>query len=95
MTVDPFSQSNQSIYVKQIRKNPKPGAATKAYVDIVYHNVRIKGWSIVEKKGGGHFVSPPANNSGKRFFPTIELSDSDRTYVENLILAKAREKGFI
>jgi hypothetical protein len=93
--LNPLPGPNQFISVLQVRPSPKPGAATKAYADILYHNALIKGWSVVEKKVGGHFVSPPANNTGKRFFPIVELSDPDRTYVENLILAAAREAGLI
>jgi len=92
--VIPQPSENQFIFVLHLRPSPKPGAV-KGYADVQYHAVTIKGVSIVQHNGG-HFTGLPNNvgKNGKRF-PIVEVSEPERSQIEKLVLAKARELGLI
>jgi DNA-binding cell septation regulator SpoVG len=81
---------NQFTFVLQIRPSPKDGHV-KAYADIQYHNVTIRGVSVVQHNGG-HFVGFPNNvgKNGKRF-PIVEFSQPERSQIEKLVLDTAAE----
>ena len=73
-----------------MRPSPKEGAV-KAYADIQYHGVTIKGLSIVQHNGG-HFVGFPSNvgRNGKRF-PVVEVSEPERSQIAKLVLEAAKD----
>jgi DNA-binding cell septation regulator SpoVG len=92
--LDPAIARNQSFFVLQVRPSPKPGAV-KAYADIQYHNLIIKGLSVVEHNGG-HFVGLPstAGKNGKRF-PIVEFSDPDRSEIFKAVIEATATRGLL
>jgi hypothetical protein len=84
------SISNQFIFVLQVRPSPKAGA-TRAYADIRYHGVTIKGFSIVSNKTGGHFVGFPCHFSNGKRFPIVEFAEPERSQIAKSILEAAQE----
>jgi DNA-binding cell septation regulator SpoVG len=86
-----FVDSSQpAIFVVKVRPSPKDGAV-KAYVDLQYHGVLIKGFSVVQHNGG-FFVGFPSNvgRNGKRF-PIVEAPAAEHSQIAKIVLEGARE----
>ena len=62
----------------------------KGYADVQYHQVIIKGLSIVQHNGG-FFVGFPSNvgKNGKRF-PIVEFLEPERSQMAKLVLEAAK-----
>ena len=87
---DSFSEASpdSTMFVVKVRRSPKEGAV-KAYADVQYHAVPIKGLSIVQHNGG-YFVGFPSNvgKNGKRF-AIVEISEPERSQMAKLVLESA------